>query len=327
MTRLLLRRLAALPLILLATAAILYALAFASPYSPAEAYVTAYGPEVRLELREQYARAWGLDRSPAEQFATWIGQVLRGDLGRSRLLSGQPVAEVLAARAGPSALLLGVTLVVVLTGGLLAGVLAGAFRDTWIDWIVRVSSYATVFAPSFWIAMLLIWLFAVHLHWLPAGGTGNLRAGPGAGGGVGGIEPAYLILPVLALALTQHGWFTLYVRNTLLEVLREDYVRYAQGQGMSRSRVLFRHALPNALIPFVTLIGTHIPELIGGAVLIESIFGWPGLGSLTRQAALAVDLPLLLAIILSGAVLVVLGNALSDLLQGLLDPRIREAGR
>src|SRR5690606_25414585 len=100
----------------------------------------------------------------------------------------------------------------------------------------------------------------------------------------------------------------LYVRNTLLEVLREDYIRYAQAQGFSRARILFRHALPNALVPYVTLIGTHIPELIGGGVIIESIFGWPGLGSLTRQAAVGVDLPLLLAIVLAGAILVVLGN-------------------
>jgi peptide/nickel transport system permease protein len=322
MINLVVRRLLALPLILLATALIIFALAWASPFDPGEAYVMAYGPEITQETRERYIQAWGVDRPMPQQFVSWMGQLLQGDLGKSRLLAGQPVKEAITARAGPSIILLTAALGVVLIGGLMAGVLAGAFRDSWLDWLVRTSSYAAVFAPSFWIALLAIYFFSVYLDVLPAGGVSDPRAVDGPR-----INPMYLILPALTLALSQHGWFTLYVRNTLLEVLREDYVRFAHAQGMTRLRVLFRHALPNALIPFVTLIGTHIPELIGGAVLIESIFGWPGLGSLTRQAAIAVDLPLLLAIILLGAVLVVLGNLMADLLYRVLDPRIREALR
>lgn len=320
MSRLIFRRLAALPVILLLTAIIVFLLVWMSPYDPAEAYVMSYGPGISQQLRLQYAEAWGLNRSLPQQFTGWLSQLLRGDFGQSRLLAGQSVAEVIAGRAGATLLLVGASLVVALVGGLVAGVFAGALRGSWIDWLVRTAGYFAVFAPSFWIALLLLYFFSIKMSWLPAGGIGDLRTVVGPR-----FQWSHMILPLATLAMTQHAWFTLYVRNALLEVMREDYIRFAQAQGVGRVRVLFRHALPNALIPFVTLVGTHIPELIGGSVLIESIFGWPGLGSLTRQAALAVDIPLLLAIILLGAVAVVVGNLAADILYRVLDPRIREA--
>ncbi len=130
---------------------------------------------------------------------------------------------------------------------------------------------------------------------------------------------------MVILAMTQYAWFTLFVRNTLLEVLREDHVQFARAQGIGEIRVLLRYALPNALIPFVTLIGTHLSELIGGTILVEAIFGWPGLGQLTLQAALGEDIPLLVGITLCASVLVVLGNLLADVLYRVMDPRVREA--
>lgn len=317
------RRLLALPLILLAVAALVFLLAWASPYDPAQAYVqgAAAGDALTPELRAQFERAWDLDRPMPVQFANWLGRLVQGDLGQSRMLAGEPVLDTLRDRAYPSLVLLGSALLTVLVGALLAGAAAAAFRDSPLDWLIRTSAYAATFLPSFWVALLAVFVFAVQLDWLPAAGASNLRSGSDGPR----VEFSHLILPMLTLALTQHGWFTLYVRDTLLEVLREDYVRFAEAQGIGRMAVLFRHALPNALIPFVTLIGTHIPELIGGSILIESVFGWPGLGNLTRQAAVAVDLPLLLAIVIAGAVLVVLGNLVADLLYRVLDPRIREA--
>lgn len=318
------RRLAALPLILFTVALLVFLLAWASPYDPAEAYVqgAVAGDALTPELREQFERAWGLEDPMPVQFLNWLGNLLQGDLGESRYLSGAPVVDALLDRAYPSLVLLGSALAVVLVGALLAGVAAAAFRDTPLDWLIRTSAYAATFVPSFWVALLAVFVFAVQLDWLPAAGASDLRASDG-----GRVEFRHLLLPMLTLALTQHGWFTLYVRDTLLEVLRDDYVRFAEAQGIGRVSVLFRHALPNALIPFVTLIGTHIPELIGGSILIESVFGWPGLGNLTRQAAIAVDIPLLMAIVLVGAVLVVLGNLTADLLYRVIDPRIREAMR
>lgn len=318
------RRLLALPLILFTVALLVFLLAWASPYDPAEAYVqgAVAGDALTPELRAQFERAWGLEDPMPVQFLNWLGRVVQGDLGESRYLSGASVSDALIDRAYPSLVLLGSALAVVLIGALLAGVASAAFRDSPLDWVIRTSAYAATFVPSFWVALLAVFVFAVQLDWLPAAGASDLRSTDG-----GRVEFPHLILPMLTLALTQHGWFTLYVRDTLLEVLRDDYVRFAEAQGVGRVSVLFRHALPNALIPFVTLIGTHIPELIGGSILIESVFGWPGLGNLTRQAAIAVDIPLLLAIVLVGAVLVVLGNLTADLLYRVVDPRIREATR
>jgi len=318
------RRLLALPMILLLVAFLVFLLAWASPFDPAEAYVqgAAAGDALTPQLREQYEQAWGLDKPMPVQFLNWLERLVQGDLGTSRYLPGVPVTDVLQDRAYPSLVLLGAALVTVLVGALLAGVAAAALRDSPIDWLIRTSAYAATFVPSFWVALLAVFVFAVELDWLPAAGASDLRSTD-----AGRVEFRHLILPTITLALTQHGWFTLYVRNTVLEVLREDYVRFAEAQGIGRVAVLFRHALPNALIPFVTLIGTHIPELIGGSILIESVFGWPGLGNLTRQAAIAVDIPLLMAIVLVGATLVVIGNLAADLLYRVVDPRIRESLR
>ena len=208
----------------------------------------------------------------------------------------------------------------VLVGGLVFGVLAAAFRGTFFDWFVRTLCYFNTAAPSFWVGLLALYVFSIELGWLPAGGTSDPRAVEAAG-----VDLAHLVLPMVILALTQYAWFTLFVRNTLLEVLREDHVQFARAQGIGEVAVLLRHALPNALIPFVTLIGTHLSELIGGTILVEAIFGWPGLGQLTLQAALGEDLPLLVGITLFASVLVVLGNLLADVLYRVMDPRVREA--
>lgn len=318
---LILRRLASLPLLLLGVAVLTFVLVQFSPFDPIDALV---GVEsgVSQATKDQIARQWGLDQPPLQQFFAWFGNLLRGDLGNSRLAAGQPVTEVILSRLGPSMILVGSALVLVLLFGLIAGSLAAMFRDSPFDWLVRGLGYFSTATPSFWVALLLLYLFAVQLRWLPAGGMSNLRAASRTG-----LDLQYMILPVVTLALTQQAWFTLFVRNTLLETLREDYIRFARAQGLREHTIFVRHALPNALIPFATLVGTHLSELIGGSVLIESIFAWPGLGRLTEQAGLSADIPLLLAITILGAFFVVLGNLLADLLYQLLDPRIREALR
>lgn len=314
---LVLKRLLLLPLILLAVAVMTFLLAAASPFDPVLAYVGAESL-VGQKVREEIARAWGLDRPLPEQLARWLGHVVRGDLGHSRLFAGKPVAEVIVQRAIPSAVLVGGALVLTLVGGLVAGVLAAAFRDSWFDWLVRAWSTFNISAPSYWVALLALYLFSVRLNWLPGAGTADLR------GAHVGLDLRHMVLPMVTLALTQLAWFTLYVRNTLLEVLREDYVRFAQACGLGRWRILFRHALPNASLPFLTLMGTHMSEIIGGAALIENVFAWPGLGKVAVDAGLAQDMPLLLAITLASSSLVVLGNLLADIGYWILDPRVRE---
>lgn len=312
------RRLLALPVILVAVAAFTFGLAQLSPRDPVQSYATVQSP-ISERTAAEIAQAWGLDQPAHVQFWRWFSNLAQGDFGNSRLLGGQPVLDELGSRLLPSAILIGAALLLVVAGGLLLGVTAAAFRDRWPDRVVRALCYVNLAAPSFWLGLLGIWLFAVSLGWLPPGGMTDPRA----------VEPPlvdlrHLVLPALTLAAAQHAWFTLYVRNALLEVLRADYVRFAEASGVRRAAVLFRHALPNALIPFLTLLGAHLAELIGGAVLAETIFGWPGVGQLTVQAALAADLPLLLAITLFGTVLVVLGNLAADLLYRVTDPRVRE---
>lgn len=319
MTAMILRRLLILPVLLLCSAGLVFLLAWLSPYDPIQAYVMSYGPNIGMELRQQYIEVWELDAPAHVQFFQWVKNLLTGNWGESRFLGGQPVMEAIGARLVPSAILVGTALAIVLVWGLVAGVLAAAFRDSCLDYVIRMISYFSVFAPSFWVALLAVYWLSVQWNLLPAGGIADPRSL------TGGVELSHLVLPALTLALAQNGWFTLYVRNTLLEVMRDDYVRFAKANGVRRARILLRHALPNALLPFVTLIGTNLPELIGGSVLIESVFGWPGLGNLTRQAATAVDVPLLLSITILGAAAVVIGNLLSDICYRVLDPRIREA--
>jgi peptide/nickel transport system permease protein len=321
MKGLVLRRVAALPLILLAVAMMTFTITEISPYDAVEAYVGAESSVSEAE-REIIARNWGLDRSAPERFLRWLGNLVQGDLGSSISHGGQPVSKILSARVGPSIVLMAGSLSFVLLGGLVAGVLAAAFKGSWIDWLIRGLAYFNISAPSFWVALLALYVFAIRLHVLPGAGAADMRAlDPPA------LSFSHLILPMMVLALTQHAWFTMFVRNTLLEVMQEDYVRYATAQGISRPATLFRHALPNATIPFLTLAGIHLSELIGGSVLIENIFGWPGIGALVGRAALAVDIPLLLAITLIGSAMIVTGNLVADLSYRIVDPRIRESLR
>jgi peptide/nickel transport system permease protein len=317
--KLITRRLAVLPLILLAVATVTFALTEISPFDPVEAYVGAEN-NVSAERKAEIAHAWGFDQPVYEKFGRWIYNLAQGDMGNSIVAGGQPVAGEIASRASASIALVGGALALVLAGGLVFGVLAAAFRGTLFDWLVRTLCYFNTAAPSFWIGLLALYVFSIELGWLPAGGTSDPRAVE-----AGGVDLEHLILPMVILALTQYAWFTLFVRNTMLEILREDHVQFARAQGIGELAVLLRYALPNALIPFVTLIGTHLAELIGGTILIESIFGWPGLGLLALDAARSEDIPMIVGITLCASVLVVLGNLLADVTYRIIDPRVREA--
>ena len=316
MLTLIARRLAALPFILLAVAAVTFVLAEVSPFDPVDAYVGAE-TQISPERRAEIANAGGFDQALPERFGHWLSNLAHGDLGYSIVAGGQPVADEIAARASTSLLLIGGALVLVLIGGLVFGVTAAALRGSAVDWLIRALSYFSVAAPSFWIGLLALYVFSITLGWLPAGGPSDPRSAD-----AGGVDLAHLVLPMLVLALTQYAWFTLFVRNTMLEVLREDHVQYARANGIGALAVLVRHALPSALIPFVTLAAVNLAELVGGTILIESIFGWPGLGLLALDAARSEDIPMIVGITLTASVLVVIGNLLADLAYRALDPRV-----
>jgi len=321
MGKLIARRLAVLPVILLAVAAMTFVLTEISPFDPVQAYVGAEN-SVSVEHKQEIAHAWGFDQPIYERFGRWISNLAQGDFGNSIVAGGQPVAGEITSRLGASVALVAGALAIVLIGGLVFGVLAAHFRGTAFDWLVRTLCYFNTASPSFWVGLLALYVFSIELNWLPAGGSSDARAVD-----AGGIDLEHIILPMIVLALTQYAWFTLFVRNTLLEVLREDHVQFARAQGIGEVAVLLRYALPNAMIPFVTLVGTNLAELIGGTLIVESIFGWPGLGKLSLDAALGEDLPMLVALTLAASGLVVLGNLLADVLYRVMDPRVREATR
>ena len=191
--------------------------------------------------------------------------------------------------------------------GLTMGVWAALRRDTAADTGLMVASFVGVSAPQFVVGLLMLYVFAVKLGWFPIGGYGTF---------------AHLVLPSLTLGLLGAGWYSRMMRSSMVEVMRQDYVRTARAKGLSRARVVLRHALPNAVLPIVAMIGIDVGVFMGGIVVVESVFGWPGLGQLAWQAIQRVDIPIIMGVTLVSAVFIVLGNLLADLVAPLIDPRI-----
>jgi peptide/nickel transport system permease protein len=231
----------------------------------------------------------------------------------------QPVAEVIGERLVWSALLCAVAFAAAVLLGTVLGVLAARRPGSVLDRTVTSLAYALEAAPVFWIALLAVWLFALHLDVLPAGGltdTGSEQV-------TFGQVTSHLILPAGVLAVSQLPWFTLYVRQGVGDALGEDPVRGARARGLSERTVLLGHALRSGLLPVLTLIGSRVPELITGALLVETVFSWPGIAAATVEAATSVDFPLLAALTTLATAAVLAGNLLADLLYGLIDPRVK----
>ncbi|WP_246451035.1 ABC transporter permease [Allostreptomyces psammosilenae] len=309
------RALAALP-VLLGVSLLMFAIGAASPFDPVHAYAGSAVFTASEETLAQLRESFGVDRPWPAQWWDWFTGALTGDLGDSRALR-QPVAQVIAERLGWSVLLAGVAFLLTLLLGLLLGTLAARRPGGLVDRAATSLSLTLSAAPAFWLALLAIWLFALRLDWLPAGGltdAGSTVVTPGQ-------LVSHLTLPALVLAVSQTPWFTLFVRESLLAALEEDFVTGARARGLAPRTVLVRHALRSALLPFVTLVGSRVPELITGALLVETVFSWPGVAGATVEAALAVDFPLLAALTLLATGAVLLGNLLADVLYGLVDPR------
>ncbi|MHC2088995.1 ABC transporter permease [Methylobacterium sp. CM6244] len=272
-------------------------------------------PEYIAALRAQF----GLDQPMAVQFAKYLGNVLTLDLGFS-FRQGLPVATLILQRVGPTLLLMGTSIgFSVLVGGALgfaAARHAGRPLDTAIS-ILALLFYAT---PVFWIGVMLIVVFSVWLDWLPVGGMAQVEAGL-TGLGYAADVARHLVLPALTLGLYYLAVYTRLTRAAMLEAYGQDYVRTAVAKGVRPRRIARRHVLRNALLPVVTQLGLQLGSILGGAVLVETVFAWPGLGRLAFEALFQRDLNLLLGILLCSSVVVVLANLAVDLLYGVLDPR------
>ncbi|MEV7230814.1 MULTISPECIES: ABC transporter permease [Polymorphospora] len=318
--RLVLRRLLfAFPVVVLVSAGI-FVLGKLSPFDPVAAYfgvrILRASPEQLAQIRQD----WGVDDPAWLQYGRWLSRLAGGDLGDSRLFS-QPVSTVIADRLGWTVLLVGVGLLTALSIALLAGVAAAWHRGGWFDRAVTSLAYAIEAAPVFWLALAALSLFAVQLRWLPAAGVSDTRAD------VSFAQVAeHLILPAAVLGLAQAPWFVLFVRQALLTELASDYVLAARARGLAERAVVLRHALRTGLLPAITLVGARIPELITGALLVETVFSWPGVAAATVTAATSVDFPLLAAMTLLATVAVLAGNLLADVLYAVVDPRVRADG-
>jgi peptide/nickel transport system permease protein len=300
----LVRRLAAALLILLGVSFVTFLLIYILPADPARQIAgRSATPDTVANIRAQL----GLDRPFLVQYSRYLGGLLQGDLGRSYLQRTE-VAELVRARLPASLLLMIAAITAELVLGLTMGIVAALRRDRGSDHLLMVTSFVCVSAPQFVVGILLLYVFAVQLGWFPIGGYGTAR---------------HVVLPALTLGLLGAGWYSRMMRSSMLDVLHQDYVRTARAKGLGRARVLFRHVLPNAILPVIAMIGIDIGLFMSGIVVVESVFGWPGVGQLAWQAIQRVDLPIIMGVTLVSAMFIVLGNLLADLIAPLIDPRIK----
>ena len=310
----LLRRLLLVGPVLLGVSLVVFAVLHISPGDPAEIML---GPQATHEDITRLRTELGLDEPLPVQYARWMGRVLQGDLGRSLWMKRPVLGEVLR-RFQATVILAASALLLSTLGGIALGVLSAARRNSLLD---RLSALASLFGasmPSFWLGIVLMVIFALWLGWLPASGM----FAPYGGGGVGDLL-SHLVLPTVTLAAASLTIIARLTRSTMLDVLGQDFVRTARAKGVRESFVVVRHALRNALIPTVTVVGVQAGYLLGGAVLTETVFAWPGVGTLMVQGILARDFPLVQGCVLVIALGFVLVNLTVDVLYATLDPRIR----
>jgi peptide/nickel transport system permease protein len=281
------------------------------------------GRNLTAAQRDALTKQFGLDGSTGEQFARYLQQTAQLNLGRS-YASNQPVAGEIAGKAPATIALVGLSTLFSTVFGLLIGIVAAWRRRTKADYAATTFTMATYSMPDFWLGMLLLSLFAVSLGWFPVGGIEDASSNAS---GVGHLadQARHLFLPCLTLTLAYLGEYALVMRSSLLDTMREDYLVLARAKGMREVLVRNRHAVPNALLPVVTLIAINFGLVLSGAIAVETIFSWPGLGLATYDALNGPDLPMLQGLFLLFSAAVIVCNLVADLLYAYLDPRVRTA--
>lgn len=314
MISILLRRIASLIVTLLVVSLLIFTVMNLLPGDPAAIMLgTSATPETLAALRTQM----GLDEPLIVRYLTWLAGVLQGDLGQSYTY-GVPVAGLIVERLAVTLPLALMAVVMSVAIAVPLGVAAARRHNGLFDYLAGAFSYVSIAVPAFWVGLLLIIAFSTKLGWMPAGGFPGWNAGLWAGF-------AALLMPAIALALPQAGVLTRVARSAVLEVMGEDFVRTARAKGLSDRAAVWRHALPNALIPVVTMIGLQFTFLIAGAVLVENVFNLPGLGRLALQALSQRDIIVMQDVVLFFSALVIVMNFLVDLAYLVIDPRLRVA--
>jgi peptide/nickel transport system permease protein len=304
MVFLFLRRVVQTALILLGVAAITFLLLYALPADPARMIA---GRSATAQTVANIRHELGLDQPLLSQFGTYLGNLLHGNLGRSYAQKTE-VWTLIVARLPATLVLMLAGIVVEVVLGLTLGTIAALRRGGLVDRLVMMASFVGVSAPQFVVALLLLYLFAVTLGWFPMSGYGTL---------------AHVVLPATTLGVLGAGWYARMVRSAMIDVLNQDYVRTARAKGLSSRRIILRHALPNAILPVIAMIGIDIGQFMGGVVVVEAVYGWPGIGQLAWQAIQQVDIPIIMGVTLTSALAIVLGNLIADLIAPVIDPRIR----
>ena len=314
MARYIAKRLLLLIPVLFGISVIVFLIMAMIPGDPALAILGAYAtPDSMAKLNAEL----GLDKPLLQQYFIWLGNLLTGDFGRSYNLN-RPVLDEVLERLGPTLLLASCALLLCTLLGILAGVISAVRQYGWPDKLITLFVLIGISTPAFWLGLVLILLFAVHWQLLPASGMVT----PYAGGGVMDVL-RHLILPASALALVATGVIARLSRASMLEVLRQDYIRTARAKGLRESRVIYRHAFKNALVTIVPVIGIQAGFVLGGAVYIETVFQWPGIGRMLVTAITTRDILLVQGGVLIVAACYVLFNLLADVTQYWLDPRIK----
>lgn len=275
------------------------------------------GPRITQEAIAFKAEKLGLDQPFLVQYVTWLGQVLQGNLGYS-YKSYEAVSKMISSHIGPTLLLMGVSMLVAFLIAIPVGIYSAVHRYQKRDFAVVTASFVGSSVPSFFLALILIYVFTVRLGWLPSSGMYT----PGTGGDFLDVA-RHMVMPVLVLAVSLAGSNIRYIRSAVLEILEMDYLRTAKAKGMGRFLTINKHALRNALLPIVTVIGMQIPMLFGGAVIVEQIFSWPGLGLVAMNAITGRDYPVIMGVCLLSAVVVLAANLLTDIVYALVDPTIK----
>ncbi len=296
----------------------IYGLMALMPGDPIDIMVQS-DPELTPEDAARLKALYGLDKPILERYGNWLSAAVGGDFGYSRI-HNRPVLEVLGPRLWNTIVLMGLTLAISLALAVPVGAASALRPYSMTDYTINFLSLAGISVPVFWLALLLILLFAVDLGWLPAGGMGGLDARDGAAGLWD--RARYLILPVVALSIASVGGLTRFVRAATMEVLRQDYIRTARAKGAGRVRIVFRHALRNAMIPVVTILALGFGTLFSGALITETMFGYLGMGKLIYDSIVGNDYNMALVSLMFATALVLLGNLLADLCYAWLDPRV-----
>ena len=323
MTTYLMKRIAMLVPLMLGITLITFTVIHLAPGEPVEMQM-AMNPKVGKEVRERLTKFYGLDKPLHEQYFTWLGKLARLDLGRSFSSDNRPVLDKIKERLPITLSLNLVALMIEFGLAIPIGVLAAVRRDTILDKGITVVVFLGFAVPTFWLALLLMYFFGVKLNWLPISGLHTLGYESYSWLGRLWDLTKHLILPICVASFGSFAGVSRYMRSAMLQVIGQDYITTARAKGLSERVVIWKHALRNALLPLITLLGFSIPGLIGGSVIFETIFAIPGMGQLFYQGVMSRDYPVVMGILVIGAFLTLLGNLIADISYALADPRIRQ---